>query len=769
MNIKIILKVILCFLFLVITDYSQNEPAEKDIEQLFNLVNLQDEQKDHIGVVRTLLEILEIDPSNIKAKNQLGSALKSYVKEVIKDEELLYSALHYLGNDIKIPAAPIIVNYYNTNNIDQVRQFISSLYRGNESHFRIPIQDLFEMNHTNNPLLYKEILVLIKPFIYEDEQSEYLFLNLLVEPNNNYLVVLNELDLKTDSLELCSNPSEFPRILDLYYKKNPNPSSATVSAIKNNLSDCLNFNNLAYRAIYYYKNGFWNELNNLINKSLSGSAQFSIGFRELLDIDVNENPTEASRLLKIFTKHLPAEIDYSSFNDTELYNLATKFRFINREDISQKLLKNIKYENYNLVTLYNKKLFEQFDILITKPLDQPLDLKITDFELENFDIYIDTIRARSLFIVLLDDIKKKGFAIYEDEYLYNFAKISHKLKISNNDIFAELVKRIIPSNSFENMIIWSLSSLMTGDQNRAERIINNIESLGSTVDLAYLQLELNWWKTHGIKSNFIDLHLEKLRGFEDKEEEKFFITKTDNPDQISSVTEENYFALLIGIESYQDKTMNLRYPLKDLGRLKEILISDYLFAEKNVFTIANPDRNRFFESFEKIKKQIDQNDNLLIFYAGHGYWDESMEQGYWIPSDATRNDKSNWISNPEIVSLLKSIKPKHTLLVSDACFSGSIFVTRKTLYNNDKSVEIAYSKISKKGMTSGANTPVPDKSVFVEFFLKRLKENESKYLPAEKLYLDFRDAVTNNSLVGQRPLYEVLDGDEGGEFIFIRK
>ena len=45
--------------------------------------------------------------------------------------------------------------------------------------------------------------------------------------------------------------------------------------------------------------------------------------------------------------------------------------------------------------------------------------------------------------------------------------------------------------------------------------------------------------------------------------------------------------------------------------------------------------------------------------------------------------------------------------------------------------EIAYSKISKKGMTSGANTPVPDKSVFVEFFLKRLKENESKYLSAE--------------------------------------
>ena len=769
MNMKIIYKVIFCFLFLFITGYSQDESGGKDIDQLFNLVSLQDAQKDHKGLVRTLLEILEIDPSNIMAKNQLGAALRSYFKKIIEDEELFYSALYYLGNDIRIPAAPIIVHYYNTNNSDQAKQFIFNLYRGNQSHFKIPLQDLFEMDHKNNPIFYKEILVGIKPFVDENELSEYLFLNLLVEPNNNYRTVLNELNLKTDSLELCSNPSEFPRILELYYKKNPNPSSTIINTIKNNISDCLNFSNPAYRAIYFYKNGSWDELSNLIKKSLTGLTELNIGYRELLDIDINENPTEAGILMKIFAKHLPSKIDYSSFSDTELYNLASKFRFINREDISKKLLSNIKFENYNLVTLYNKRLFQQFDILITKPSDQPLDLKISDYELENFDFFIDTTRARSLFIVLLEDIEEKHFVGYEDKYLYNFAKICHKLKINNNDIFAELVKRITPNSSFENMIIWSLSCLMTDDQNRAERIINPIESLGSSVDLAYLQIELNWWKNHGIKSNFIDLHLEKFQATSDKEEEKFFITNTNNGNQISSVTEANYFALLIGIESYRDKTMNLRFPLKDLNRLKEILISDYMFAEKNVLTLANPEREKFFESFEKLKKQIGQNDNLLIFYAGHGYWDDSMEQGYWIPSDATRNDKSNWISNPEIVSLLKSIKAKHTLLVADACFSGSIFVTRKSFHNYDKSIELAYSKISKKGMTSGANTPVPDKSVFVEFFLKRLKENESKYLLAETLYLDFRDAVTNNSLVGQRPLYEGLAGDEGGEFIFIKK
>ena len=56
-----------------------------------------------------------------------------------------------------------------------------------------------------------------------------------------------------------------------------------------------------------------------------------------------------------------------------------------------------------------------------------------------------------------------------------------------------------------------------------------------------------------------------------------------------------------------------------------------------------------------------------------------------------------------------------------------------------------------------------------EFLIKRLKENQEKYLSAETLYLNFRDAVTNNSQTLQRPLYGELDGDGGGEFIFIKK
>ena len=64
---------------------------------------------------------------------------------------------------------------------------------------------------------------------------------------------------------------------------------------------------------------------------------------------------------------------------------------------------------------------------------------------------------------------------------------------------------------------------------------------------------------------------------------------------------------------------------------------------------------------------------------------------------------------------------------------------------------------------------VPDRSVFIEYFLKRLLDNEKKYISSGELYNSFRDAVLNNS--PNIPQYGFIQdaGDEGGEFIFIKR
>ena len=72
-------------------------------------------------------------------------------------------------------------------------------------------------------------------------------------------------------------------------------------------------------------------------------------------------------------------------------------------------------------------------------------------------------------------------------------------------------------------------------------------------------------------------------------------------------------------------------------------------------------------------------------------------------------------------------------------------------------------------MTSGTLTEVPDRSEFIKYLTKRLETNVEKYLPSAELFSSFRRAVINNSDV--IPQYGTMQkvGDEGGDFIFIRR
>ena len=163
------------------------------------------------------------------------------------------------------------------------------------------------------------------------------------------------------------------------------------------------------------------------------------------------------------------------------------------------------------------------------------------------------------------------------------------------------------------------------------------------------------------------------------------------------------------------------------------------------------------------------NDNLLIFYAGHGWWDQDANNGYWLPSDARRDSKIDWFRNSSLVDYLQEIKSKHTLLIADACFGGAIFKTRKAFTDAPKAIEKLYELPSRKAMTSGTLTEVPDRSAFINFLVERLENNTEKYLSSEQLFSSFRIAVINNSDV--IPQYgEIRNvGDQGGDFIFIKK
>jgi hypothetical protein len=156
---------------------------------------------------------------------------------------------------------------------------------------------------------------------------------------------------------------------------------------------------------------------------------------------------------------------------------------------------------------------------------------------------------------------------------------------------------------------------------------------------------------------------------------------------------------------------------------------------------------------------------------GHGFWDEARNQGYWFPSDARRQNRSTWLTNADLKEYISAIKSKHTLLISDACFSGGIFKSRSVMAGASRAVKELYELPSRKAMTSGTLKEVPDQSVFIQYLVKRLQQNTEKYLSAEQLYSTLRIAVINNSANGQVPQFGEIkeSGDEGGDFIFIKK
>ena len=61
--------------------------------------------------------------------------------------------------------------------------------------------------------------------------------------------------------------------------------------------------------------------------------------------------------------------------------------------------------------------------------------------------------------------------------------------------------------------------------------------------------------------------------------------------------------------------------------------------------------------------KLKENDNLLIYYAGHGELDKAENRGYWLPVDASYELRSKWISNTRIVDRIKATKAKHVLLI----------------------------------------------------------------------------------------------------------
>jgi hypothetical protein len=246
------------------------------------------------------------------------------------------------------------------------------------------------------------------------------------------------------------------------------------------------------------------------------------------------------------------------------------------------------------------------------------------------------------------------------------------------------------------------------------------------------------------------------------------------------ITTGKYIGLVIGINSYEGYWPELENAVNDAEGVAEVLKENYHFD--TVYTIFDKEatRRNIIQKFEWLSRNITKDDNLLIFYAGHGQFNKTLNKGYWVPVDATENSIADYISNNDVKTFIGGIPSKHTLLITDACFGGDIFRGTRTESipfdpnNMERYYKEVYRKLSRVALTSGGVEEVMDRgkddhSIFTYYLIKALKENNLKYLDANQLFNEFRIAVTNNS--EQTPMLQVIrdTDDEGGQFVFIKK
>jgi uncharacterized caspase-like protein len=239
----------------------------------------------------------------------------------------------------------------------------------------------------------------------------------------------------------------------------------------------------------------------------------------------------------------------------------------------------------------------------------------------------------------------------------------------------------------------------------------------------------------------------------------------------------NYYALIIGVDDYSGAWTALENAVRDAKAVKELLSSKYRFDKVKTLYNGEATRESIINEMIWLVDNVKAEDNVFIYYSGHGEFQKSLNKGYWVPADATVASVSKYISNSDIQTYLGGIKSNHTLLVSDACFSGDIF-RGKTMSVPFEASERYYHKVhnlkSRQALTSGGVEPVMDggsdgHSVFAYYMLKSLRENDAKYYDASQLFDRIKIPVTNNSQ--QSPNFSPIKnaGDEGGQFVFIKK
>ena len=244
-----------------------------------------------------------------------------------------------------------------------------------------------------------------------------------------------------------------------------------------------------------------------------------------------------------------------------------------------------------------------------------------------------------------------------------------------------------------------------------------------------------------------------------------------------------FHAVVIGNNSYRDAGYpTLQSAANDANAVADLLRKRYGYEAT---VLLNASRLEILTALNEMRETLKPEDNLLIYYAGHGEIGADG-QGYWVPSDGVQGNPKSWISNAAVSDILDTLASRHVLVVADSCYSGTM--TRASVPTFAAGtmapekwagwVKAMAAGRSRTALTSGGVQPVPDTgsgrhSYFARAFMNVLQDND-RLLEGQRLFQEVATSLALGSMdspLAQMPEYAPIRyaGHESGEFFFLPK
>jgi WD40 repeat protein len=184
---------------------------------------------------------------------------------------------------------------------------------------------------------------------------------------------------------------------------------------------------------------------------------------------------------------------------------------------------------------------------------------------------------------------------------------------------------------------------------------------------------------------------------------------------------------------------------------------------------------------EYASRSYDPKDNLMVFFAGHGIYDEVFREGYVISRDSRMNDlgKTSYLSHSNLRTMINNVRCPHIFLVMDVCFGGT-FDPHMTsthrgggMYGDISTEEFVERKLKYKTrlyLTSGGKEYVPDgRPGFHSPFARRFIES-LRYYGGDDGVLTTAEILQFVEKVNPQPRFgEFGDNEPGSDFILVVK